>query len=100
MSKRMKKNGVLAPKPHTVAGKVWAICEELSEAAGGPVHKGDVLQAAEGVRLNPSSTAIAYASWKKFHGYTKKVILPKVPPPPPPPIPPHVEIFVPDPPKE
>lgn len=63
-----KANGVSRPKDGTKTGQVWAIADELSEAAGEPAKRKPVLEAAETAGINAATAATQYGRWRKFHG--------------------------------
>ncbi len=69
--KQPQQNGVTRPKDGTATGQVWAIADKLSEAAGEPCKRGDVMKAGEEAGLNSSTVATQFGRWRKFHGLGK-----------------------------
>lgn len=68
LAKMPSQNGVTRPKPGTATGRVWEIADELSEAAGTPAPRGEVLKAFEAEGGNAATGATQYGRWRKFHG--------------------------------
>lgn len=65
---KIEQNGVARPKAGTATGNVWAIADELSNAAGKPASRADVLKAASDAGINSATVATQYGKWRKFHG--------------------------------
>lgn len=70
-------NGITRPRPHTLCGQVWAICEEVSNQLGRPLGAAELREACEGKGFNESNIKIEYARWKKFHGLSGRLGAPK-----------------------
>jgi hypothetical protein len=74
--KQPSQNGVTRPRSGTATGRVWEIADSLSQAAGKPVPRGDVMKAGEAEGLNSATIATQYGRWRKFHNlgrYTAEV---------------------------
>lgn len=69
-----KQNGVTRPKPNTLCGKAWAIFDEVSSQKGSPATIKESLEKAVEHNLNPGNVKAEYASWRKFHGITGRVV--------------------------
>lgn len=65
-----KKNDVVRPEPGSKAGRIWAIATTLSEKAGMPALRDDVMKAAFAEGLNVATIVTQYGKWKKYHGLT------------------------------
>ena len=72
-----EQNGIRRPKPDTLCGKAWAIADQLSEKFGQPTPIKELLEAAKAEGLNEGNVKAEYARWRKFHGVTGRVSLPK-----------------------
>lgn len=70
-SSQPKQNGVTRPKAGTATGRVWEIADELSEQAGQPAERAEVLKAYEAEGGNSSTGATQFGRWRKFHGLGK-----------------------------
>jgi hypothetical protein len=70
--KQPQANGITRPKDGTLTGRVWAIADELSEAAGEPISRGAVMTKAEAEGLNKATIATQYGRWRQFHGLASK----------------------------
>jgi hypothetical protein len=66
--KQPSANGVTRPRDGTATGRVWAITDELSKAAGSLVGRADVMKAGEAEGLNPATIATQYGRYRKFYG--------------------------------
>lgn len=71
--KQPEQNGVVQPKSGTKTGRVWEIAEGLSEQAGAPAKRADVLAACAEEEINQATAATQYGRWRKFHGLGKEV---------------------------
>lgn len=67
-SEQPTQNGVTRPKPDTVTGRVWDICDELSKKAKAPAVRSDVMKACEEEGINKATVATQYGKWRKFNG--------------------------------
>lgn len=76
-SRMPQQNGIRRPKPDTMCGKAWAIADDLSQKLGQPVPIANLLEATNAAGLNPGNVKAEYAGWRKFHGVTGRVSLPK-----------------------
>lgn len=61
-------NGVTRPKAGTKTGRIWEIADSLSQQAGAPVARKDVLAAATTEDINVATAATQYGRWRKYHG--------------------------------
>lgn len=68
-----KQNGVTRPKDGTATGRVWAISDELSAAAGKPAARKDVINKGVAEGINPATLATQYGKWRRFHGLLREV---------------------------
>jgi hypothetical protein len=68
-----KQNGVTRPKDGTATGRVWAISDELSAAAGKPAARKDVIAKGVAEGINPATLATQYGKWRRFFGLQKEV---------------------------
>jgi len=67
-----KQNGVTRPKAGTQTGRVWAISDELSAAAGKPAARKDVINKGVAEGINPATLATQYGKWRRFFGLIKE----------------------------
>ena len=65
---KVEQNGVTRPKAGTQTARIWEISDALSQAAGKPANRGDVLKAATTEGLNEATAATQYGRWCKFFG--------------------------------
>lgn len=72
LAKMPEQNGIRRPKPETLCGQVWQVCDSLSEKIGKPVSIKAVLEACP-EDFNVNNIRTEYARWKKFNGITGKV---------------------------
>lgn len=72
-----EQNGVRRPKPNTLCGRVWALADKLSEELGQPTPIKVLLEKAREEELNEGNVKAEYARWRKFHGVTGRITLPK-----------------------
>jgi len=72
-----EQNGIRHPKPETVCGKVWNIADTLSKAFKQPTPIKELLEAARKEGMNEGNVKAEYARWRKFHGVTGRISLPK-----------------------
>lgn len=72
-----EQNGIRRPKPDTLCGRVWGLADSLSEQYGQPTPIAELLEAAKTEGLNEGNVKAEYARWRKFHGVTGRVSLPK-----------------------
>ena len=68
---KIEQNGVTRPSAESATGKVWAVADSLSQAAGKPAGRAEVLKAAEAAGLNTTTAATQYGRWCKFNGVVK-----------------------------
>jgi hypothetical protein len=68
-----KQNGVSRPKEGTKTGRVWAIADELSAAAGKPAARKDVIAKGTAESINPATLATQYGRWRRFHNLGREV---------------------------
>lgn len=85
-SRMPEQNGVRRPKADTLCGKAWGIADELSGKLGQPVPIANLLEATNAAGLNEGNVKAEYARWRKFHGVTGRVALPKAEAPAPAPV--------------
>lgn len=71
-----EQNGVRRPKPDTLCGKAWELCDKISASLGSPAPISYVIQAAESAGLNEGNVRAEYARWKKFNGVEGRVAVP------------------------
>ncbi|AVJ51797.1 transcriptional activator [Pantoea phage vB_PagS_Vid5] len=71
-----EQNGVRRPKPDTLCGKAWELCDAISAKLGSPAPISYVIQAAEAAGLNEGNVRAEYARWKKFNGVEGRVSVP------------------------
>jgi hypothetical protein len=76
-SRMPEQNGVRRPKADTLCGKAWGIADKLSASLGQPVPIANLLEATTAEGLNEGNVKAEYARWRKFHGVTGRVALPK-----------------------
>lgn len=76
-NKMPEQNGIRRPKPNTLCGKVWALCDSLSSELKQPVPIKSLLEASAKEELNEGNVKAEYARWRKFNGVTGRVSLPK-----------------------
>lgn len=76
-SRMPEQNGVRRPKADTLCGKAWGIADALSQSLGQPVPIANLLEATNAQGLNEGNVKAEYARWRKFHGVTGRVALPK-----------------------
>lgn len=79
---RLIANGVTRPADRTVTGRVWAISDELSKAAGKPIPRKDVMEKAGAEGLNPATIATQYGKWRVYNGLKGVVTTEPKPPKP------------------
>lgn len=72
-----RQNDVTRPKPNTLCGQAWAIFDEVSQQKGSPATIKESLVKAAEKGLNEGNVKAEYASWRKFHGITGRVVDPK-----------------------
>lgn len=72
-----EQNGVRRPKPDTLCGKAWGLMDTLSAQFGQATPVAPLLEAARAQGLNEGNVKAEYARWRKFHGITGRVTLPK-----------------------
>lgn len=75
-AKAPEQNGVRQRSPDTNGGRVWALCNSLSEALGQPTPVKDVLEAGLAQDMNAANVRCEYSAWKKFHGIEGRVSKP------------------------
>ncbi len=71
-----EQNGVRRPKPDTLCGKAWAVCDAISAQLGAPAPIAYVLEGSKSIGLNEGNVKAEYARWKKFNGVTGRVAVP------------------------
>jgi hypothetical protein len=72
-----EQNGIRRPKPNTKCGRAWQIADDLSAQFGQPTPIAELLEAAKAEGLNEGNVKAEYARWRKFHGVTGRISLPK-----------------------
>jgi len=65
---KIQQNGVTRPKDGTQTGRVWAISDEESRAAGRAATRKEVIAKGTAEGLNEATIATQYGRWRKFHG--------------------------------
>ena len=78
---KIQAHGVTRPADGTSTGRVWAISDELSKAAGKPIERKAVMEKGVSEGLNPATIATQYGKWRVFNGL-KGVVAEKAPKPP------------------
>lgn len=61
-------HGVTRPATATKTGRVWAIADELSKAAGKPIPRKDVMDKGSSEGINTATIATQYGKWRVFNG--------------------------------
>lgn len=70
---RERQNGVLRPLPGSKKAAVWDIADKLSEKAGEPAQRSDIMEeVVKDKSLSPAGASADYQSWRKFHGLVKR----------------------------
>lgn len=72
-----EQNGVRRPGPDGLCGKVWGLADLMSTELKQPVPVANLLERGVAEGLNASNIRTEYARWKKFHGLTGRIELPK-----------------------
>ena len=75
---KLRKNGILPPKPDSTGSKIWEICERLTEVFGQPTPSYELLQEAtlnHGIR--ESTARSEYVRWKTYNGFKGRLTLKK-----------------------
>jgi len=72
-----EQNGVRRPGPEGKCGQAWSLFDETSTKLGQPTPIADVMDIAKERGLNEANVRTEYARWKKFHGLTGRISLPK-----------------------
>lgn len=67
-AEKIQANGVTRPADGTKTGRVWAIADELSRAAGKPIARDKVMEKAKAESINEATTATQYGKWRVFNG--------------------------------
>lgn len=62
-----ERNGVKHPAPGTVTARLWAAYD--AKGTGTELTLAQAREAATAAGLNEKSAAIAFYSWRKYHGY-------------------------------
>lgn len=70
-----EQNGVRCPGPDGLCGKVWALADAVSTQLGQATPIANLLEAAKQAGLNESNVRTEYARWKKFHGFSGRIVL-------------------------
>lgn len=78
-SRMPEQNGVRKPKPGTLCGRVWEVADKLSAELGQPTPVKNLLESCVAEGQKPGNIKAEYARWRKFHGVTGRVTLPKEP---------------------
>lgn len=65
---RDSQNGVTRPADGTKTGRVWAIADELSNAAGQPAARKDVITKASADGINLATITTQYGHWRRYNG--------------------------------
>lgn len=65
---KIQAHGVTRPADGTATGRVWAIADELSKAAGKPIGRGEVMTKGTAEGLNSATIATQYGKWRVFNG--------------------------------
>jgi len=76
---KITQNGIVRPREGTATARVWTIAEDLSNAAGEPAKRGEVMKACEAEGINTATVATQYGKWRKFHGIVAAPKAPKEP---------------------
>lgn len=66
---REVKNGLKRPKPTSICGQVWAICDEIVGRTGAMPRRRDVLAKAAIMKLSASTASTQLHSWKIWNGF-------------------------------
>lgn len=61
------KNGIKHPQPGTITARLWAAYD--AKGTGKELTLAQAKEAATGAGLNEKSAAIAFYSWRKYHGH-------------------------------
>lgn len=77
-TRQPEQNGIRRPGPTGLCGRVWALADALSAALNQATPIANLLEAGIAEGLNPSNIRVEYARWKKFHGLSGRIALPKV----------------------
>ena len=72
-----EQNGIRHPKSTTVCGQVWTMADDLSKQFKQPTPIKELLEATAKKGMNDGNVKAEYARWRKFHGVTGRVSLPK-----------------------
>lgn len=62
------RNGVTRPKAGSLTARVWAICDEQSNAANAPAERAKVIEQATAEGINAATVATQHGKWRKYHG--------------------------------
>lgn len=65
---REKQNGITKPAEGSKTGQVWDICDDLSQKAGRPALRGEVMAAGEAAGMSKGTVATQYGKWCTYHG--------------------------------
>lgn len=63
------RNGAQRPRPGTLTGRVWEICDELADGSKGELPaRTAVMEVADKEGLNANMVSTQMARWRKYHG--------------------------------
>ncbi len=65
------KNGVTMPAPGTKTRRIWDIADEISQSAGRPALRGEVMDQSRKESLSDGTAGTQYGRWMTYHGVTR-----------------------------
>lgn len=73
------KNNVTRPKEGSTTRKIWDLADKAKAANGHNNNRGEVLAAAEKLKINEATAATQFGKWRVYNGITGRVAKPKAP---------------------
>jgi hypothetical protein len=67
-------NGQRRPGPNSIGGRIYAICDKLTEKRGSPTPVAPVIEAGVKEGICETSLRCGYAQWRKFNGISGRIV--------------------------
>lgn len=67
-----ERNGVVRPGNEGKCGKVWGIADALSDKAGRPAHRVEVVKACVDAGLEAATASTQFGRWRQYWGLPKE----------------------------
>ena len=68
-------NGIARPSAGTQTGKVWEICDRLSNSIGQPTARKPVMEEGRAAGINDATIATQYSRWRRYNGLVNERVV-------------------------